>query len=420
MSDFKSDSTSGSTCPSGPVREWAASGAMALTGLTDGPPTVAPGTPAVSARRSIERLAAAVHERVGTEPALPDVQLLGERAALQAFRRQGPWSCGGSFRTMETADGWWGLSLPRVEDVLMVPALVERANATAWQDVAAWAAVTSTADAVARGRLIGLACSAPGEPVPARSGVEVLRRGGPRPGGRSHRPLVVDLSALWAGPLCAHLLRSTGARVVKVESPQRPDGTRRRPAFFDLLNGGAEMVAVDLHDPKGVTLLRRLLTDADVVIESSRPKALRNIGIAAEHYVDDGAVWVSVTARGRSSDTIGFGDDVAVGAGLAVPSRWGPLPCGDALADPLTGLAAAAAAAEALLYDDGVLLDVSMHHVCAAAAGDVPDHSVEERDGAWWVSSDEGDFEVLEPRARAATAAARPLGADTQRILVRR
>ena len=208
--------------------------------------------------------------------------------------------------------------------------------------------------------------------------------------------------------------------MVKVESPQRPDGTRRRPAFFDLLNGGAEMVAVDLHDPKGGTLLRRLLTDADVVIESSRPKALRNIGIAAEHYVDDGAVWVSVTARGRSSDTIGFGDDVAVGAGLAVPSRWGPLPCGDALADPLTGLAAAAAAAEALLYDDGVLLDVSMHHVCAAAAGDVPDHSVEERDGAWWVSSDEGDFEVLEPRARAATAAARPLGADTQRILVRR
>ena len=40
-------------------------------------------------------------------------------------------------------------------------------------------------------------------------------------------PLVVDLSALWAGPLCAHLLGLAGARVVKVESLGRPDGARR-------------------------------------------------------------------------------------------------------------------------------------------------------------------------------------------------
>ena len=50
--------------------------------------------------------------------------------------------------------------------------------------------------------------------------------------------IVVDLSALWAGPLCGDLLARAGATVVKVESTQRPDGARRGPAeFFDLLNG---------------------------------------------------------------------------------------------------------------------------------------------------------------------------------------
>ena len=48
-------------------------------------------------------------------------------------------------------------------------------------------------------------------------------------------PRIVDLSALWAGPLCAHLLQLAGASVVKLESTRRPDGARfgapiRRPA----------------------------------------------------------------------------------------------------------------------------------------------------------------------------------------------
>ena len=38
--------------------------------------------------------------------------------------------------------------------------------------------------------------------------------------------LVADLSSMWAGPLCGHLLARAGATVVKVESPRRPDGTR--------------------------------------------------------------------------------------------------------------------------------------------------------------------------------------------------
>src|SRR4029453_19173112 len=96
-------------------------------------------------------------------------------------------------------------------------------------------------------------------------------------------PLVVDLSSLWAGPLCAHLLGLQGARVVKVESTGRPDGARRGPAaFFDLLHGGPRGVARDLRDPAGAACLRRLLAAADVVVEASRPRALRQLGIEAE------------------------------------------------------------------------------------------------------------------------------------------
>src|SRR5262249_27702398 len=62
---------------------------------------------------------------------------------------------------------------------------------------------------------------------------------GPAVPRRLEGALVVDLSSLWAGPLCGRLLADAGATVVKVESRARPDGARRGPAaFFDLLNAG--------------------------------------------------------------------------------------------------------------------------------------------------------------------------------------
>ena len=67
---------------------------------------------------------------------------------------------------------------------------------------------------------------------------------------------MVDLSALWAGPLCGDLLARAGASVVKVESTQRPDGARRGSrAFFDLLNGRKRSVALDLRSREGVRVL---------------------------------------------------------------------------------------------------------------------------------------------------------------------
>jgi crotonobetainyl-CoA:carnitine CoA-transferase CaiB-like acyl-CoA transferase len=177
--------------------------------------------------------------------------------------------------------------------------------------------------------------------------------------------LVVDFSALWAGPLCAHLLGLAGARVVKVETPDRADGARRgNAAFYRLLHAGHRSVVADPAEPDGRRLLHALVEAADIVIEASRPRALAGWGLGPGMTA---ATWVSITAAGRSSHRIGFGDDVAAGAGLVAGDAAGPVFVGDAIADPLAGLTAAALAVGAAA---GNLIEVSLHDVVAATLDD--------------------------------------------------
>ena len=81
-----------------------------------------------------------------------------------------------------------------------------------------------------------------------------------------------------------------------------------------------------------------------------------------------GRVWISVTGYGRDDpdQRVAFGDDAAVAGGLVA---WGPdgspVFCGDAIADPLTGLFAGATALAALAASGGFLVDVAMARVCA-------------------------------------------------------
>ncbi|MFT4265275.1 MAG: CoA transferase [Nocardioides sp.] len=410
-----------------PLGDWAGSGAMALTGRAEGPPLAAPGDPAGGVRRSLAEIARLTAARTGTTPSLPSAALLGERAALAGLARQGPTSCGGAFRSVRCLDGWLGLSLPRETDLDLVGALVAHPTATGhWPAVARWAAGTTTAEALARVRLLGLAGAAiAAEPSPATPGTAddrsaIETRSGPRRRRLTDRPRVVDLTSLWAGPLCSHLLHLGGAEVIKVESGRRPDGARSgSPIFFDLLHGGKAMVALDLTDPGDQRRLRDLVASADLVLEASRPRALAQIGVMAEEVVEAGTSWLSITAHGRSRNWIGFGDDVASGAGLIArePGRP-PMPCGDALADPLAGVAAALAASRALLHDRAELIDVSMHHVAAAAGrGRTVPHRIGRRSSDWWVESDEGDVPVRPARARVPQEAAGALGADTGRLL---
>lgn len=403
---------------------WASSGAMWLTGRADGPPRTAPGHPALLAHRELARLAEATSARTGLLPVLPGLTVLGERAAVAGLSRQGPRSCGGSFRALPTSDGWISLSLARENDFDLVPALIESTEIDdPWDAVEQWAACRTSAEAVARIRMLSLPghvvlTDAPAD-APRRSSV-VTSLGGRRTQVRD-RPLVVDLTSLWAGPLCAHLLGLGGADIVKVESTRRPDGARRGPAaFYNLLHAGHRSVALDFTDPADVDRLIGLLQRADLVLESSRPRAMTQLGVPVDDLVADGVSWLSITAAGRDSDEVGFGDDVAVGAGLHIEDRGELLPCGDALADPLTGIVAARCAAEALLSQDAMLLDVSMHDVCLEAVADrkVPAATVEQdADGVWWVDTGVARTPVAAPVARRSAGQAAQLGQHTEQVL---
>jgi len=384
---------------------WAASGAMALTGREDGPPLLAPpGLPRAMARWAGELRATT--GRWGQEVHVDGPALLGERAALAGLSRHGDRSAGGATRLVPAADGWLVAALARPDDVGALAAWLEQPvdDEDPWPAVASVARTQAVDALVGRGRLLGLPCAALGS---CRDATTV--RATALPGDDLDPPpsladlLVVDLSSLWAGPLCTDLLRRAGARVVKLESAHRPDGARSgAPAFFDLLNAGKESVAVDLTSGAGVAALVRWLERADVVVESSRPRALRQLGVDVAAIATAGRlrVWLSITAYGREEPVagwVGFGDDAAVAGGLVAADGDGPCFCADAVADPATGLLGALVVMERLAGGGRWLLDVALARTAAALA-------VEPAPGGRWTGA------VAPPRARAVTGRGPALG----------
>ena len=329
------------------------SGLMALTGRADGPPCLLPTALAACADGALAALASLA----GGSPlaGLRGSALLAERAAFTGYTRNGATAPGGSCRLLETSDGPIALNLAREDDRDLLPAWLE-AEVDGDDALLEQLRVRRAAELVARGRELGLAIARSPEPEllpwlqvsPAFSlSPTPLPRGGR---GNTRSPRVVDLSALWAGPLCGHLLHRLGADVVKVESTQRPDGARRGDAdFYDLLNAGKRSVALDFGSAKGRAQLRALIAAADIVIEASRPRALRQLGIVAEDLLRERPhlTWVSLSGYGRAPEweqAIAYGDDAGVAGGLSAllqAAHGEPLFAGDAIADPLTGLHAA-------------------------------------------------------------------------------
>lgn len=400
------------------VAAWAASGAMALTGRPDGPPL---GPPAgfVPMLQGVGDLIGERSAALGRKVAVDPLALLAERAAISGLHRQGATSCGGASRLLPTADGWLAVSFARADDVDLVPAwlrAVPDAGDDLWSGVASAVRRVSGAALVERGALLGLPVSLLGEtgrppcspaplaPLPLRA----TPFGAAPPMQSLAGVRVVDLSSLWAGPLCGSLLAAAGADVVKVESASRPDGARLGPpAFFDLLNASKRSVVLDLRTQSGLQALRALLLAADVVIEASRPRALEQLGIVAGEALAGGcaAVWASITGHGRQAapQRVAFGDDAAVAGGLVAWDAEGPCFCADAVADPTTGLVTAAAVLDALTTGGRWLLDVSLAGVAAHLTGPtlpVPAGTT-----------------AMVPPPRTASGAAAPLGTHTDDVL---
>lgn len=311
---------------------------------------------------------------------------LGRRvdvAALQATSRTGHLalaepgglvSPNGACRLVRAADGWIAVNLAREEDRDLIPAwLGGDFGEEAWAAVAARVPRATVADLMEAAVLLGLPVARVGEARAANLKAPRLARG--RPGAPKGRPRVVDLSALWAGPLCGAILAAMGGEVVKVESLRRPDPTRAStPEFFRRLNGAKADLSLDLGSPDGQARLADMIAGADVLITGVRPRGLASLGLseAAIFAANPDLVWVAVTGHGWTGPgaaRVGFGDDAAAAGGLLGRAADGtPRFLGDALSDPVTGLAAAVGALRGLAAGGGVLVDASLSHCAAGTA----------------------------------------------------
>ncbi len=379
------------------------------------PPSKSPATLPL-ARWASRRLA-----ELSDVPAITELSgeiLLGERAAFNGFAIPGLRSAGGGCELIEAKDGWIALNLARDADLELLPAWLEEDSV----DVAAAVKLRSATSLVARGREMGLALASLNE-APASPAVELLVPGNPAspPQGR---PLVVDLSALWAGPLTGHLLWLAGAQVVKIESKARPDAMRHGdPALFARLNQGKASVTLDFASHDGRSALAGLLARADIVIEASRPRALRQLGIDAEALIaaKPGKVWLTLTghgATGAAADWVGFGDDCSVAGGLSAALRdaTGTIGFGgEAVADPLSGIVGAQAAWRAWCSGLGGRIGVALSGVVVRAIAEERAHDPAQFDQELrdWAKARGASFPVIAPRDISAKLAA--LGEDNAR-----
>lgn len=274
------------------------------------------------------------------------------------------WSSNRCCQLVETADGWIAVNLAREDDGDAVPAWLEtEAGPDPWHLVQELAGGRATADWLDRAALLGLPVAAVGEATEQQPSLL-------KPVNSVSSSSVVDLSALWAGPLCGGLLAEVGFAVTKIEDPNRPDPTSgATPEHHRRLNGRKRLITMPLND---IGLLEAI-ADARVLITSARPQALARLGLTPDNLFErnPSLVWVAITAHGFHGDAairVGFGDDCAAAGGLVGSDDGAPRFLGDALADPLTGLRAARLALAAVTEGQAGIIDVALAPTAAAFA----------------------------------------------------
>lgn len=162
---------------------------------------------------------------------------------------------------------------------------------------------------------------------------------------------VVDLTSMWAGPLCTELLGRAGARVRKITSDARPDGLLGT-AMYAELNAHKTVVELDPRLAAGRDTLERLLATADLLVTSLSPRALANLELlpaqlGVRHPRLRTLALTAFEPDSPEGDWIAYGTGVHAASGLG----WlGDEPQAPAYSypDPLAGLQAACVAADQL------------------------------------------------------------------------
>lgn len=269
----------------------------------------------------------------------------------------------GHSRLIQTSDSWIVVSLARRDDVELLPAWLGTAlDDKPWESLITAAAKRTAHDLLTAAVELHLPVARICEAAPLDQPQLI--------DGAACNSDILDLSALWAGPYCGALLAEAGHRVIKIESPNRPDPTAQHSPRFDArLNGRKQRRSMALDGRE----LLSLIDGARVMITSARPHALARLGLDEERVFsrNPDLLWIAITAHGWRGDAamrVGFGDDCAVAGGLLSWQDDRPQFLGDALADPLTGIMAAMLAMEALESRKAGVLDISLARTAATFA----------------------------------------------------
>jgi crotonobetainyl-CoA:carnitine CoA-transferase CaiB-like acyl-CoA transferase len=189
---------------------------------------------------------------------------------------------------------------------------------------------------------------------------------------------ILDLSRILAGPTATQLMADLGAEVIKVEKPESGDDTRSwgppflpdadgndsdLSAYFLCANRNKRSIAIDITSEDGVSLLRRLVTISDVVVENYKPGDLSRRGIGYEDLrrIKPDIIWCSISGFGQTgpySDRTGYDFLIqAMGGIMSItgePEAAGgkPVKVGVGIADVMCGMYATVGVLAALRHRD--------------------------------------------------------------------
>ena len=192
---------------------------------------------------------------------------------------------------------------------------------------------------------------------------------------------VIDLTQDFAGPFCTMMLSDLGAEVIKIEKPGTGDETRAwGPPFvngisyyFLSLNRGKKSVVLDLKTGEGQRIIRKLVVDADIFVESSRPGQMArfNLDFPRLRKINKALVYVSISSFGQTGpyrDRLGYdliafamsGIMASTGEEGRPPIRMS-VPVADLAAGHYASTAILAAVSRRLVTGRGDYIDLSLH-----------------------------------------------------------
>jgi len=210
---------------------------------------------------------------------------------------------------------------------------------------------------------------------------------------------ILDFTQVLAGPYASYQLALLGADVIKVERREGED-MRRTPLSrewaerglapgWQAINGNKKSLTLDLAKPEAIAIVKRLVAEADVVMENFRPGVMDKLGIgyAALSELNPKLIYCAISGFGQTGPeraSPGYDGKIQALSGIMAITgheATGPTRAGFAVCDVLTGSTAAFGVSSALFQRSrtgtGQLIDVSMLEATLAfLAGQVADYSV--------------------------------------------